>query len=316
VEHVQDACMSFPSTSKPDPRAISLGFLLLAACGDDPSAEGTTGDAEMTSTGSTGGSTTDVADTSATAGTSDPTTSDSTTSDPADTTAAEETTSGDDTTDDVVEIAIRRLNEGQDLTEFEAARDAFVALLTMQPGVGTDREFESFLDYSVFTPPTPPVFIGMTQYDSMADFMAAGDAVGASAEAGAFFSTFTPELFTILVPLEAGGAVDLAGVAARSEQVLEVAVRDLSGYPAFDPIDYADKRDAFLALLAEQPGFVAEYQWTSALDPNLAVGMTVYESAGAFATLSQDASFLGATEVTEFLETYPPMGGHVSSVVK
>ncbi len=313
--------MSFSSASKPAHLPIFAGFMLLAACGDDSTAAGTTGDAEMTATGSTGGSTTDVADTSATAGTSDATTGDvttgdATTSDPADTTAAEETTSGDDTTDVVVEIAIRRLNEGQDLTEFEAARDAFVALLTMQPGVGADREFESFLDYSVFTPPTPPVFIGMTQYDSMADFMAAGEAVGASVEAGAFFSTFTPELFTLLVPLEAAGAVDLAGVAAQSEQVLEVAVRDLSAYPAFDPIDYGDKRDAFLALLAEQPGFVAEYQWTSALDPNLAVGMTVYENVGAFETLSQDAAFLGATEVTEFLETYPPMGGHVNSVVK
>lgn len=311
------SCQPAPKTA---PLALSLGLLLLGGCTDDPAAEGTDADTEMPSSGSTSGSTTaavettEAVDDTGTATTTAATTTETTTGE--EPTTGEETTTGGDATDDVVEIAIRRVNEGQDLAEFEAARDAFVALLTMQPGVGTDREFESFLDYSVFMPPTPPVFIGMTQYDDLDAFAAAGEAVGASPEAAAFFSTFAPELFTVLVPLEAGEAVDLAGVASGSGHVLEIAVRDLSTYPAFDPTDYADKRDAFLALLAMQPGFVAEYQWVSALDPNVAVGMTVYESAEAFAAISQDEAFLGAAEVGEFLGTYPPAGGHVSTVVK
>lgn len=307
--------MPFQSTTKPAFFALSLGFLLLGACADEPATDDAEIDTDMSSADSTGGSTTAAAETTEgpePTGTGDTTTGEDPTGEGS---TGEGSTTGGDATDDVVEIAIRRLNEGQDLGEFEAARDAFVALLTMQPGVGTDREFESFLDYAVFMPPTPPVFIGMTQYDDLDAFMAAGEAVGPSPEAAAFFSTFTPELFTVLVPLEPGAAVDLAGVASEPGHVLEIAVRDLSTYAAFDPVDYAGKRDAFLALLAAQPGFVAEYQWVSALDPDVAVGMTVYASAEAFAAISQDEAFLGAAEVGEFLGTYPPAGGHVSTVV-
>lgn len=235
----------------------------------------------------------------------------------ADTTSETETTGETgDASDDVVEIAIRRLNPEQDLGEFEAARDAFVALLKMQPGVGTDREFVSVFDYSVFGPPNPPVYVGMTQYDSLADFEAAGAALGMSPEAGAFFSTFTPELFTVLVPLDAGTDVDLAGGAASEGQVLEIAVRDVSTYENFDPAAYASAREAFLDLLAAQPGFVVEYQWVSPIDPNIAVGMTVYESAAAFMALSQDPEFGSAPELAAFIGVYPPMIGHVNAVVK
>ena len=62
----------------------------------------------------------------------------------------------------VTEIAIRLLSETQDPAEFSAARDAFVALLTSQPGVGTDREFAAVIDGATFGPPARPVFTGMT----------------------------------------------------------------------------------------------------------------------------------------------------------
>lgn len=185
-----------------------------------------------------------------------------------------------------------------------------------QPGVGVDREFVSFLDYAVFMPPDPPVYVGMTHYDSLVDFAAAGEALGATPEAGAFFSTFTPELFTVLAPLEAGAPVDLSGIADEPGQVLEIAVRDLTLYPDFDAADYASKREAFLALVAAQPGFVAEYQWVSALDPDVAVGMTVYASAEAFAAIGMDPGFVNAPAVGAFLGAYPPVGGHVNAVVK
>ena len=41
----------------------------------------------------------------------------------------EEDATMDERTDDVVEVAIRRLNAGQDVRAFEQARDAFVTLL-------------------------------------------------------------------------------------------------------------------------------------------------------------------------------------------
>lgn len=216
----------------------------------------------------------------------------------------------------VVEIAVRRLNDGQDVAEFELARDAFVAELRSQAGVQVDREFSGFFDFLAQSPPSAPVFVGMTQYESLSDFQAAGQALGSSAEAGAFFSTFTPEAFTVLRPLDAAEVVDLASVASVAGQVLEIAVRDLAAYENFDASAYADARDAFLALLRQQPGFVAEYQWVSVLDPNVVVGMTVYESQEAFFGVLGTESFVNDPATGGFVFAYPPQTSYVSTVVR
>ena len=50
----------------------------------------------------------------------------------------------------VTEIAVRQLNQDQDVAAFEEARDTFVALLKQQEGVNTDREFASFLRSPIF----------------------------------------------------------------------------------------------------------------------------------------------------------------------
>lgn len=221
-----------------------------------------------------------------------------------------------DLTDDVVELAVRRLNDGQNVSEFEAARDAFVAELKAQPGVGTDREFAAFFDFATSAAPDPVVFVGMTQYDNLDAFAAAGEALGTSPEAGAFFATFTPEAFTALRPLEAGTEVNLAGIASVSGQVLEVAVRDLSAYESFDQAAYETARDEFLTLLSSQPGFVAEYQWVSVLDPNIVVGMTVYESQEAFFGVLGNESFVNDPATAAFLFGYPPATAYVSTVVR
>lgn len=209
----------------------------------------------------------------------------------------------------ITEIAIRRLNPNQNLAAFAQARDAFVDLLAAQPGVGPDREFEAFMDGAAFGPPTSPVFTGMTQYDSLDAFAAAGGQVGASAEAGAFFSTFTPELFTALRPRNPDDSYDLAALATGPGQVLEIAVRDISGYTDFDAEEYTTRLDAFLAMLAQQPGFVAEYQWVSVLDPSIVVGMTVYKSVEAFQALATSDALLAA--LMPFIQDYPPVTGYI-----
>ena len=131
-----------------------------------------------------------------------------------------------------------------------------------------------------------------------------------------FFSTVTPELFTVLQPFDPAESADLASVADQPGQLLEIGIRDLSQYSNFDAADYAEKRDAFLALLTSQDGVVREYQWVSPLDGNVAVGMTVYASQDAFMALAQDPDFLGSPEVEAFLGAYPPAGGYVNVVVK
>lgn len=212
----------------------------------------------------------------------------------------------------VTEIAVRRLNESQAVGEFANVRDAFVALLKEQPGVGTDREFAAFLSLSTFAPPEPAVFIGMTEYENLDAFMAAGQALGDAPETGAFFGAFTPQAFTALRPLDPADRYDLATIASEAGQVLEIAVRDFSTYENFNASDYENKLNIFLPALAEQPGFVAEYQWVSVVDPNIAVGMTVYESAEAFQAIAS-SDFLANPAYTDMLSNYPPIVSYVSS---
>lgn len=220
-----------------------------------------------------------------------------------------------DTTDDVLEIAVRRLNQDQDVGEFEAARDAFVAQLRAQPGVVTDREFAAFFDFGTFDAPAPQVFIGMTQYEDAEAFAAAGDALGTSAEAGAFFATFTPEVFTVVVPARSGTGVDLASMAAEDGQVIEVVWRDLSLYEDFDAAEYEATRDAALAVLAAVDGVEAEYQWVSD-EGTLAVGMTVYSDQARFFEIATDESLLADPDLNAFFGGYPSIGGFVSTVVR
>ena len=67
--------------------------------------------------------------------------------------------------------------------------------------------------------------------------------------------------------------------------------------------------NGFLGVLAQQPGFVAEYQWVSVLDANIVVGMTVYESAEAFQALAGNQALLAA--MMPFVQDYPPFTGYI-----
>lgn len=215
----------------------------------------------------------------------------------------------------VFELAVRRLKPSQDVAAFGTARDAFVAKLKAQPGVSTDREFSAVFDFATMGAPTPPVFSGMTQYASMDAYQAAGAALGTAPEAGAFFATFDPLFFSVLRPLDPAKSVQLSDIAHAPGQLLEIATRDLSKYANFDKTKYEAARDAYLALLAAQPGVVAEYQWVSAIDPNLVVGMTVYESQAAFQAIAANPAVTSGPVPAAFF-AYPPQAGFVHTVVR
>ena len=156
----------------------------------------------------------------------------------------------------------------------------------------------------------------MYQYEDLGTFQRVGNKLGNTAEAGAFFSTFDVLTFTALKPVVAGTVVDLSQV-ATGNQVLEIAVRDLSKYSNFDQADYEAKRYTFLAELAKQPARVAEYQWVSVLDPNIVIGMTVYTDQQAFFQLANDPAFGSNPAVGAFLGTYPPTNyGEICTVIK
>lgn len=208
--------------------------------------------------------------------------------------------------DDVFELAVRRVNDGVNIVDFTTARDAFVAELMAQEGTSNDREFQPFFDFSQSLP-LDSVYIGMTQYRDLATYQSIGQTLGSSAVAGNFFSQFTPLAFEALQALEGYRPVDLGDLAPMgSGQVLEIAVRNLSAYPNFNQADYEAKRDAFIAALEQQDGFVREVQWQSLTNANVVVGMTVYASQQAAVGILSDANFTGSAAVTDFLGTYPP----------
>jgi hypothetical protein len=208
--------------------------------------------------------------------------------------------------DDVFELAVRRINPGQNINEFTSARDAFVAELISQEGTSNDREVQPFFDFSQSLP-LDSVYIGMTQYKDLATYQSIGQTLGTSQVAGDFFSTFAPLVFETLQPLEEYKPVSLGDLAPLgSGQVLEIAVRDLSAYPNFNQTDYENKRDAFLSALQEQNGFVREVQWQSVNNSDIVAGMTVYASQQAAIGILSDASFTNSEAVTNFLGTYPP----------
>ncbi|MCB0662416.1 MAG: hypothetical protein KDC24_06735 [Saprospiraceae bacterium] len=223
-----------------------------------------------------------------------------------------------DPSDDVFELAVRKINPGVDINEFTTARDAFVAKLIAEECTSNDREFQPFFDFLNAGFSFDSVYIGMTQYEDLATYSALGNTLGNSLEAQQFFSLFSPLVFEALLPIEGYGPVDLSQIAPLGTgQVLEIAVRDLSAYASFDQADYETKRDAFLNKLSAQNGFLREIQWKSILNEDIVVGMTVYESQQAVIGINSDSNFTNSPEVVNFISTYPPtVFGTLNNVLK
>ena len=208
-------------------------------------------------------------------------------------------------TDNVFVLPIRRVKTGQDIEDFKAKRDAYVALLEAEAGTLTDREFQPFFEFTNSGLPVDSVFVGLTSFSDFQTFQNIGAATSGPI-ADAFFETFDFITFQVLQPLDPEELVDLADFAnLGTGQVWEVAVRDLSQYDAFDQADYEQKRDAYLAVLAAQNNFVREVQWQSISDPNVVVGMTVYKDAQSYAAVNADQDFIDAYLATGFLQNYP-----------
>lgn len=221
-------------------------------------------------------------------------------------------------TDDVFELAVRRINPGVSIDDFTAARDAFVAKLVAEDGAFNDREVQPFFDYLGSGLPLDSVYIGLTQYEDLDTYTSLAQSLSTIPEAQAFLGTFSPLVFEALRPIEGYIPVDLSEVAPLGTgHVWEIAVRDLNSYPNFDQADYEAKRDAFVQKLAEQNGTLREIQWESAINPGIVVGMTIYESQAAVIAINSDTTFTNSTESVEFISAYPPtVFGTLNTVLK
>lgn len=212
--------------------------------------------------------------------------------------------------DKIIELAINKVNEGSS-NDFETARTDFVNLLRQYDDFIEDKRFNMFLDYQTFQPPTAeqPIVSGISEIASLAAYGEIAAEIMSSPEAEAYFATFEPVAALTLKPLKTDTEINIAAICSETGQVLEIAVRDISAYENFNQADYDTKRDAFLALLSQQEGFVQEYQWISADDQNYAVGMTVYSSMGAVNAIMSNTDFTDSQQYTDFMGTYPPIAG-------
>lgn len=220
--------------------------------------------------------------------------------------------------DKVFVMPIRKIKEGVSIEDFKAKRDAYVALLEKQSGTVADREIQPFFEFTGSKLNLKRVFVGLTSFKDMTTFKKIGETTQNSPEAKAFFEAFDFISFQVLKPLKENEKVDLKDFAnLGTNQVWEVAVRDLSKYTDFEKADYEAKRDAYLKVLAAQSNFVREVQWISASDPNIVVGMTIYKDAKSYQEVNADKKFIDEYKATGFVQKYPiNVYGAIHNVLK
>ncbi len=199
----------------------------------------------------------------------------------------------------VFEVAVRMVKPGKK-DAFVQARSQFISVLKAQPGVSNDREFQSF--YALPEPDAREVFIGMTQYASAEALKAAESAVYGAF--GPFAETMDLKVYLFVQPIE-GGPFDLANLAAREGQVLEVAVRRVK---EGQDEAFQSTRRAFVDWLDGQDGVLQSWEFTVVAGQDterLTVGMSVYESQDAFQAVATKTQAL--PEAGAYFATFDPV---------
>jgi len=228
-----------------------------------------------------------------------------------------DSTPSDISANNVFVMPIRKVKSGQSIDDFKTKRDAYVALLEAEDGTITDREIQPFFEFTNSGLAVDSVFVGITSFRDLATFQEIG--INTSGDvANDFFAAFDFIAFEVLQPLDDTEIVDLSALASLgSNQVWEIAVRDLSQYSSFDQQDYEAKRDAYLSVLGEQTASIREIQWKSISNPDIVVGMTMYTNASDYQALNQNQDFINAYLATNFLQDYPiNVYGAIHTVLK
>tara|TARA_R110002050_G_scaffold49818_6_gene115551 strand:- start:1215 stop:1973 length:759 start_codon:yes stop_codon:yes gene_type:complete len=153
----------------------------------------------------------------------------------------------------VLEIAIRKVKEGQG-EAFFAARSAFISKLKAQEGIEKDWEFKSF-----FTMPEPDntdVLVGMTRYKSADAMQVVANNLMQSTEAGEFFGTFDMKAF-LAVQAADGSDFKLEDY-IKGGNVLEVAARTVK---EGSESEFDAKRKGIFDLIKEQDGYLFDKEF-------------------------------------------------------
>jgi hypothetical protein len=198
----------------------------------------------------------------------------------------------------VYEIAVRQVKDGKK-TDFEAARTAFIEKLVVEKGVSNDREFSSF--YSLPTPDKLETFIGMTQYESFKTPKKVQSKMGVVSKFMKFKKTMDLKAYVFVQPIE-GGEFNLATLAKKQGQILEIAVRRVK---EGKESEFQKMRKDFVDKLNKEDSVIQSWEFKVVGGSNterLTVGMTVYESQEKFQKIGQatqtwaESAFFGTFE--------------------
>ena len=208
--------------------------------------------------------------------------------------------------DDVLELAIRAV---PDQEAWMAASKPFGALLASEPGVIASAEFKSIMGFAPVDAngqPVKDVFVGMIQLDNE-ETQAQLLAKYFGADKPAAVSDYLKTIVNVadagkLKPFRNTPALDVANM-AKPGQVLEIAVRDVSGWD-FD--DFDAKRKAFVDVLTAQAGVIGELEYRST-DGKYYVGMTLYENPEALQAIGSNPAVVQGAEMGALMAKYPPM---------
>ena len=220
----------------------------------------------------------------------------------------DDTTTVVDKTDDVLEIPVRQVPVE---STWYNALTTMNQNLASEKGIIATREFKSIFSVAPYNSatgqPYDKVFFGLSQYENKADY----DAIVAKYTTGTppswltnYFTTNTPlTQNSILVKKYRNTPnIDVKNFLSAG-QVLEIAIRDVSGFSNFN--DFDTKRAAFVDLLKQQDGFVKELEYRSE-DGKYYVGMTIYENIQKFQTIATNPAVMQSAVAGALFSSYPP----------
>lgn len=200
----------------------------------------------------------------------------------------------------IYELAIRYILDPEKAAEFQ--KEISAKVMEKDPeAVIFSGEFLSVFGLAPELDPKRPIQIGISEYKSVEQYFALAQAFADDPIVPKYFATIETIQNVLMIPKD-GEEVDASELAACG--VLEVAVRDVSGYK--DMKDFEAKMDAFIKVLGAQKGVVREYQFVS-LDEKHFVGMTCYESIEANQKISTDPALLQDPAVGALFASYPPL---------
>lgn len=201
----------------------------------------------------------------------------------------------------VFEIAVRRIVDAENWTILNAELNAMIS--EMDGFVGS-REYNTFFGIPEIQE-GEMYAVSISEWESLDAYMAVAtdESLMQDATVLAYFETIESVQNVVVQPFVKGEELTLDDL-AESGQVLELAIRDISGYE--DPVDFIRTIRGFTHQLTSLDGVVREFEWMS-VDGQYFVGMTQYESMDAFMAASANEALLTHPVTAAVFMQYPPI---------